>query len=67
MRLEQQKEEIVTSMTTIIDRETAARGEANARNATLLESMETVRRAIPRNSAQSYAIPRNSAQFRAIL
>ena len=32
-----------------------------ARNATLLESMETVRRAMPRNSA------RNSAQFGAIL
>ena len=58
--VEQQKEEIVTSMTTIIDRETAARGEANARNATLLESMETVRRAIRRNSAQLGAIRRNS-------
>ena len=50
-------------MTTIIDRETAARGEANARNATLLESMETVRRAIPRNSGairRRGAIRRNS-------
>jgi len=64
-QMEQQKEEIVTSMTTIIDRETAARGEANARNATLLESMETVRRAIRRNSARDSArnSARNSAQF----